>query len=110
MQSMPPPELVGLSFVTSHKFLPLQAADLIAWEFYQYAKDTLESGKFGLPKRQQFLRLRRGIAVFDLQIARREAIQKIADDAKNRPHLKELAEYFRTFDPDGVVFSGGPPS
>jgi uncharacterized protein DUF3800 len=84
-QSMPPPELVGLSFITSHEVLPLQAADLIAWEFYQYAKDTLESGKLELPKRKQFRRLRREMAVFDLQIARRDAIQKIADDARKRP-------------------------
>ncbi|MGA2312025.1 MAG: DUF3800 domain-containing protein [Xanthobacteraceae bacterium] len=109
-QSMPPPELVGLSFVTSHKLLPLQAADLIAWEFYRYAKDTLESGKLQLPKRQQFHRLRQAIAVFDLQIARRESIQKIADDAGNRPHLKEMAKHFKTFDPDGLVFSEGPRS
>ena len=77
-QAMPPPELVGVSFVTSHKLLPLQAAHLIAWEFYQYAKDTLESGRIELPKRQQFKRLRQEIEVFDLQIARRESIEKIA--------------------------------
>jgi len=109
-QAMPPPELVGLSFVTSHDFPPLQAADLIAWEFYQYAKDTLESGKIGLPKRHQFRRLRQEMAVFDLQIARRDAIQKIAENARNKPHLKEMADHFRTFDPDALVFLKGRSS
>jgi len=82
-QAMPPPELVGLSFVTSHDFPALQAADLIAWEFYQYAKDTLEKGKIELPSRPQFVRLRQEMSIFDLQIARRDAIQKIADNASS---------------------------
>jgi hypothetical protein len=102
---MPPPELVGVSFVTSHKLSPLQAADLIAWEFYQYAKDTLERGRIELPRRQQFKRLRQEIGIFDLQIARRERIEQIAENAKRHPYLKDAAEHFRTFDPDGVVFS-----
>jgi hypothetical protein len=110
MQALPPPELVGLSFVTSHDFPALQAADLIAWEFYQYAKDTLESGRIELPKREQFRRIRRQMSVFDLQIARRESIQKIADHARTKPNLAEMAEHFRTFDPEGWVFSVGPPS
>jgi hypothetical protein len=109
-QALPPPELAGLSLVTSHNFPALQAADLVAWEFYQYAKDTLESGKIELPRRKQFRRLRREIAVFDLQIARRDRIQQIADNARNQPHLKELADHFRTFDPDALVFSGRQPS
>lgn len=109
-QTMPPPELVGVSFVSSGKFIPLQAADLIAWEFYQYAKDTLESGKLGLPKRPQMHRLRQEISVFDGQIARRDSIQQMADLAKNHPNLADLAEHFRTFDPDALVFSKGPPS
>jgi hypothetical protein len=105
---MPPPELVGVFFNTSHKLIGLQAADLIAWEFYQYAKDTLESGKIEMPKRQQFHRLRQEISVFDLQIARRDSIEKIADNAKTKPHLDKLAEHFKTFDPDALVFSKGP--
>jgi hypothetical protein len=32
-----PPSLVGISFLTSHKIIPLQPADMVAWEFYQYA-------------------------------------------------------------------------
>jgi hypothetical protein len=109
-QAMPPPELVGLSFVTSYRWPCLQAADLIAWEFYQYALDTLERGKVELPRRQQFRRLRQEMMVFDLEIARRDAIKKMADHAKTHPHLNQMAEHFRTFDPDGLVFSQRPPS
>jgi hypothetical protein len=105
-QAMPPPELVGVYFITSHRLLPLQAADLIAWEFYRYANDTLESGKIELPKRKQFRRLRQEIGIFDLQIARRKNIEQIAENAKRHPHLREAAEHFRTFDPDGLVFLG----
>lgn len=109
-QAMPPPELVGLFFVTSYDFPALQAADLIAWEFYQYAKDTLESGRIELPKRQQFRRIRQGMFVFDLQIARRDSIQQIADNAQRHPYLTEMAEHFRIFDPDALVYPGKPPS
>ena len=107
---LPPPELVGVFFSTSHKLIALQAADLIAWEFYQYAKDTLESGKIEFPKREQFHRLRQEISVFDLQIARRDSIQKIADHAKKQPALERLAQHFKTFDPDALVFSKEPRS
>lgn len=99
---LPPPELVGIFFQTSHKLLPLQAADLISWEFYQYAMATLESGRIGLPKRQQFRRLRQELGVFDLQIARRESIQRIAEHAAKQRDLERLA---RHFDPRGLVFS-----
>jgi hypothetical protein len=66
----------------------------MAKAFYQYAKDTLESGKIQLPKRQQFRRLRQEIGVFDLQVARRDRIKKIANLAKSNPRLASRADHF----------------
>jgi hypothetical protein len=98
LQTAPPPELVGIYFATSHKILPLQAADLVAWEFYQFAKENLE-GELSLPSRLQFRRLTSNMN-FQAQIARREAIKKIAELANSKDNLSSLADHFRTFDPD----------
>jgi hypothetical protein len=108
-QCMPPPELVGVFFSTSDKLLPLQAADLIAWEVYQHALDILKIGLVP-PKREQLNRLRREMKIFDCQIARRSAIKQVAKNALRHPHLGAMAEHFRTFDPEGLVFSGRPTS
>ncbi|MGA7806518.1 MAG: DUF3800 domain-containing protein, partial [Bradyrhizobium sp.] len=40
----PPPQLAGYAFLSSKKVRPLQAADLVAWELYQNAKDILTGG------------------------------------------------------------------
>jgi hypothetical protein len=76
----------------------LQAADLVAWEFYQFAKENLE-GELSLPSRLQFRRLTSNMN-FQAQIARREAIKKIAELANSKDNLSSLADHFRTFDPD----------
>jgi len=97
-QTKPPPELVGVYFSTSHKILPLQAADLVAWEFYQYAKESLK-GDLGPPSRLQFRRLI-SCMNFQAQIARRDRIKKIAELAQSKENLVRMADHFRTFDPD----------
>jgi hypothetical protein len=45
------PELVSLTFARAAKILPLQAADLFAWEFYQ---DELRYMKDSFPRPKQF--------------------------------------------------------
>jgi Protein of unknown function (DUF3800) len=97
-QTLPPPELVGFYYTTSHKILPLQAADLVAWEFYQHAKDALESGLLP-PRRRQWQALGSKMK-FHGQIARRPAIQQIVDHVRAHPRTEEIADHFRTFDPD----------
>lgn len=41
---------LGISFLSSAMFTPLQAADLVAWEFYHYAKERKVSGKIADPR------------------------------------------------------------
>jgi hypothetical protein len=107
-QTAPPPELVGVFFNNSRKIPALQAADLIAWEVYQHGLDIVKAAKVTPPKRDQLNRLRREIRIFDLQIARRDAIQKVVQNALSNPHLKDMADWFGTFDPDALVFSRKP--
>ena len=98
-QVQPPPELVGIAFLTSHRILPLQAADFIAWEFYQHANEILSCGELRPPSRQQFKSLGQKMK-FRGQIARRGAIEQLVAHAKKHPRLKEMADHFMTFDPD----------
>jgi hypothetical protein len=97
-QTLPPPELVGVSYATSQKALPLQAADLIAWEFYQHAKDVLTAG-LAPPRRRQWIALASQIQ-FRGQIALRDAIEKIVEHASSHSNVQDLANHFRDFDPD----------
>jgi hypothetical protein len=98
----PPPTLMGVSFLTSHKVLPLQAADLVAWEFYQHVNEALEAGELRPPSRSQYQRL--GTAMkFHGQIARRETIQKVVELASAHPRAREVVDHFMTFDPDAPL-------
>jgi Protein of unknown function (DUF3800) len=94
------PRLVEISFSSSHKNLHLQAADMVAWEFYQYANDILANG-FVEPKRQQYRRLASNMLWFG-QIATRQSIQRIMDYAKKQDpeKMKAAARHFTYFDPN----------
>ena len=52
------PEIVSVGFASSKKILPLQAADMLAWEFYQDASDALAGRRESEgPRRKQLMRL-----------------------------------------------------
>lgn len=101
----PYPHLAGIAFLTSHKVRPLQAADMIAWELYQHGNDILVSGMRG-PQRPQFLRLGAALGPgirFVGQIALRGEIENIVkhwSERKTSEELREIADYFTSFDPD----------
>lgn len=104
------PNLVGIAFMTSHKVLPLQAADLIAWEFYQQSRDILVEG-LKPPKRQGFGRfgsaLGPGIRLV-AQIALRERIAMVVDywrKDQSPDQLRQVANHFTFFDPDAPDYS-----
>jgi hypothetical protein len=69
-------DLIGVSFLDSKKTLPLQAADLFAWEFYQYAKQILRKG-MSAPDTEGMKHLAKGMYYRDGQIARQAALKKI---------------------------------
>ena len=99
------PHLVGVSFLSSYKILPLQAADMIAWEFYQYANDILVEG-FISAKRPQYRRMASNM-VWHGQLATRQSIQKMVDYIRQHDpeKLRAAAEHFMVFDPDNPDFS-----
>lgn len=94
------PRLVEVSFLSSQKILPLQAADMIAWEFYQYANDILVNG-FIEAKRPQYRRLASNMPWLG-QIATRESIKKIMEHAQKQDaeKMKAMAAHFTSFDPE----------
>lgn len=84
--------LASLSFGSSAAILPLQVADLLAWEFFQHACD-LKAGRiqFGKFRRTQLKRLRSSLRV-NAGFASRRAIEKIAQVDKDPALLKRVAQ------------------
>jgi hypothetical protein len=72
-----PPELVGISFLTSHKIIPLQAADLFAWEFNRHAHEVLSKG-LRTPASQEMLHFA-GNMQLRCQLAQRDKIAQIKE-------------------------------
>jgi hypothetical protein len=107
------PQVVGSAFLSSYQILPLQAADLIAWELYQFAND-IHSGATnpGKPLRKQLQYLLANKPNFQAQFASRESIKKIIEYVTTTADpmmLRAAANHFRTFDPSSAV-SGGQSS
>jgi hypothetical protein len=90
------PELVSITFASSQKIQPLQAADMIAWEFFAYATDIFHG------RTQMFKPLRPQISRFfdsgryRAQLATRKNIEEIADKAatSDLEIIKTTADYF----------------
>lgn len=105
------PEDATITFASSKKVRPLQAADLIAWEVYTHAINFYETGN-PVMKRDQLRRLVSGISKFRVQMPSRENMQRIVE-LWARHDEKDLAAYARHFenfnpdDPDYSNFSSG---
>jgi hypothetical protein len=85
-----PPKLASLTFARAARLLPLQAADLIAWESYQNAMDIREAGKPLVPKRRQFERIGRGKR-FHMQFSGRERIAEFVTRYDGDPAISDFA-------------------
>lgn len=70
----------SITFTNSQKMVPLQGADMIAWETYNHAKEILISG-LDAPLRPHFSRLDEAGRLTG-QIARPEDIAKIAEETE----------------------------
>lgn len=94
--------LVGPEFLSSKDSFALQAADLYAWELYQYAGQIFADGKAGsAPTRPAFKRFEAAGVRMANQIALRGSIQRIVQLGKKQDpdYMKVAAEHFTTFDP-----------
>jgi Protein of unknown function (DUF3800) len=99
----PPPQLTGYAFLNSKKVRSLQAADMVAWELYQYAKGILSEG-LTAPTPKELLHLRSNMD-FQAQIADRPSIVKLRDfwlgkHPENSDELRQMADHFNLFDPE----------
>jgi hypothetical protein len=99
------PALVGIAFLSSYDIRPLQAADMVAWEFYQHSNDVLSKGPEVLP-RKEFLHLLSNMALRG-HIATPKSIKNIEAYVKDQDQdvLKKLANHFTFFDPENPDFS-----
>ena len=84
---------VSFTFADSYRILPLQGADLLAWEQYQYANEFLRSGgKSIVAKSKELQRLSRSGKV-TLGIGLRSAIEKmVALEIGNEEKIARAAE------------------
>ena len=82
----------SISFVSSSKFYPLQAADLLAWEHYQYVKDALKQGLKAPPKRRHMARLLAQKRFFIRLVDRAEIERRLASEYGTAEKVAEMAE------------------
>ena len=106
------PAPVSITFSDSHRVLPLQAADLLAWEQYRYAVDYLRSaGKTKVAIRKELQRLSKGGRIV-LRVALRPAIKKMVGlEIGNEEQLARAADLI-TSSPEQFAykFSASPYS
>jgi hypothetical protein len=103
------PEIVSYGFGKSTNLMGLQAADMVAWEAYQYALNRL--GGMKNPIRDQYRRLVKNVRV-DAQMTTRDALEKIIANANTLPPeiRRAMAEHLTTFDPGLIGFLSGESS
>jgi hypothetical protein len=100
-------ELVSITFASSQRILPLQGADMIAWELHSHAMDVFK-GRTTIksPLRQQLLRFEKS-GRFRVQVATRESIEGIAKQALlDQPVMKLTADYLRS---QGIISPSSRP-
>ncbi|MGH6671859.1 MAG: DUF3800 domain-containing protein [Xanthobacteraceae bacterium] len=87
------PEIVSVTFASSKKMLPLQAADLLAWEIYQDALDALAGRREAEgPRRHQLTRLVAGGRVA-IQFCSPQGVQRLLDHQVDPKILSMIADH-----------------
>ncbi len=77
------PSPVALSFASSYRVLPLQIADLVAWELYQHSRRIFDSGDKDIGiDRAQLRALIKGERI-TYAVATRDVIEKIVEVHRN---------------------------
>jgi hypothetical protein len=92
------PALANLAFSSSKERLPLQAADLFAWEIYQHANDIVQKrAEPNKPIRSILERLANSQRIVS-QFADRDAILRLPEHEKKfgRRQISGMEKYFRS--------------
>jgi hypothetical protein len=92
------PELTGISFLNSYNVRALQAADMVAWEFYSHAERILQHGPKH-PARKEVLHLLTNMTLY-AQIATGEKIEqmkaKILEREKTEANIRGIFDSVRS--------------
>jgi hypothetical protein len=99
---------VSIDFANSYEELPLQAADLVAWEYYQHAREYLKLGK-PYASRKQLQRLWKG-GRMKIGLATRSAIEKMVElEAGKEEKIGRAAELITIDDEEFARRLSAPP-
>jgi Protein of unknown function (DUF3800) len=89
------PQPVSLTFASSLKVLPLQGADMLAWEVYQHSKDVLaKRADRRKPLRKQLARLVKAGRIYSEVIAR-EGIERMVREYSETELTAQIGEHMR---------------
>jgi hypothetical protein len=100
-EQLAPPIIAGTTFLNSTAVVPLQAADMLAWEIYQHAREILSNdGQITQPSRMSLRQLGQRMPL-NTQIAQRHSIERIVTHVQNSDPelLRAAAVHFTVFDP-----------
>jgi len=89
------PKLTSVSVASSKQLLPLQGADLLAWEFYHHASDIFYRGAALKDFQRPFLQALSKSGRSRLQFATTADIKRIAAEAATYPTLAETADFLK---------------
>jgi Protein of unknown function (DUF3800) len=89
------PKLISVSVASSKRLLPLQGADLLAWEFYHHASDVLYRGAGLKDFRRPYLRALSESGRSRLQLATTADIKRIATEAAEYPTINDTAQFLK---------------
>jgi hypothetical protein len=98
------PRIITLEYSNSQKVIPLQAADLIAWELNRNGHKIMEEGLY-TPTTLELLELGKRMFYLDAQIARKDRIVLLKEFALKQHDgdmIAAMGDYFKNFglDPD----------
>jgi hypothetical protein len=85
------PSLDSITFATSVKFAPLQAADLLAWEQYQFTNDMLKRGSMARP-RKQLARIMKDKRIFLRMVDKKEIERMLNSEYGNAERVAGIAK------------------
>jgi hypothetical protein len=86
------PVLAPISFQSSVESTPLQASDLVAWEYYQFGLRWLREG--GAALRRPHLQRLAEARLFDVQFSGPDQVRPLVAFNENQPMLRELGAAF----------------
>ena len=92
--------------MSSQVIRPLQVADLVAWEIYQYALQIHGDREISPPRREALRRFQSNLWL-RMEIAQRNTIERMVEFVRNQNPaiVKAAGNHFTFFDPSNPDYS-----